>query len=166
MRPLEDRFPKPPPPAEIAGIIVLGGAVGTTRGEISLNDAAARMTESASLARRHPNARLVFTGGDASLVDEPSDKEARTEAEAARRLYLSLGVPESQLVLEDRSRNTRENAVFTRERVQPKAGEAWLLITSAWHMPRSVGVFRQAGFRSCRTPWITRPAAWPATGFG
>ena len=49
-------------------------------------------------------------------------------------------------MLEDQSRNTRENAIFTRRLVDPKPGERWLLVTSAWHMPRAIGVFRKAGF--------------------
>ena len=63
-----------------------------------------------------------------------------------RREQTFHSLPESRLVLEDKSRNTIENAVFTRRLVDPKPGERWLLVTSAWHMPRAMGVFRQAGF--------------------
>jgi uncharacterized SAM-binding protein YcdF (DUF218 family) len=58
----------------------------------------------------------------------------------------SFGVPRARVLLENRSRNTYENAVFTRDLVKPKPGERWLLVTSAAHMPRSVGCFRRAGF--------------------
>ena len=71
----------------------------------------------------------------------------RTEADGARLLFLGLGLPENRLILEDKSRNTVENAVFTRRLVDPKPGERWLLVTSAWHMPRAMGVFRKAGFQ-------------------
>jgi uncharacterized SAM-binding protein YcdF (DUF218 family) len=145
MRPLEDRFTRPVIDGPITGIIVLGGAVGTTRGFTSLNDAGARMSDSAALALRHPEARLVFSGGDGSIIGVTGEGEATTEAEAARRFYTGLGVPEHRITLEDRSRNTRENAVFTRDLVKPQPGERWLLVTSAWHMPRSVGIFRRAG---------------------
>lgn len=145
MRPLEDRFPKIEAAGDIAGIIVLGGAIGTTRGVTSLNDKGSRMTDSAILALRNPRATLAFTGGDGSLLEERDDSEARTEAEAARRFYLSLGIPPGQIILEDRSRNTWENAIFLKPLLQAKPGERWLLITSAWHMPRSVGIFRRAG---------------------
>jgi uncharacterized SAM-binding protein YcdF (DUF218 family) len=145
-RPLEDRFMRPDLQAGIDGVIVLGGAVGTVRGHVSLNALGARMVESAALAVRFPQARLAFAGGDASLLGDLDQVEAPTEAEAARRLYTSLGISESRLVLEDRSRNTRENAVLLKPLLAPKPGERWLLITSAWHMPRSVGVFRKAGF--------------------
>jgi uncharacterized SAM-binding protein YcdF (DUF218 family) len=145
-RPLEDRFPRPDLAAGIDGVIVLGGAVGTVRGHVSLNELGARMSESAALAIRFPEARIAFAGGDASLVGDLDPIEAQTEAEAARRFYTSLGISESRLVFENQSRNTRENATLLKPLLSPKPGERWLLITSAWHMPRSVGVFRKAGF--------------------
>jgi uncharacterized SAM-binding protein YcdF (DUF218 family) len=146
LRALEDRFPNPPAdmPAP-TGIVVLGGAMNEelslARGEISMNAAASRMTAAVALALRYPSARLVFTGGSADVR-----QVGRDEAEGAHRLWLSLGIPESRMSFEKKSRNTFENAVFTRELVAPKAGEEWLLVTSAWHMPRSVSIFRQAGF--------------------
>jgi uncharacterized SAM-binding protein YcdF (DUF218 family) len=142
LRPLEDRFPPPQLPAQIDGVIVLGGAIGSTRGLTSLNDSAARMTEAVALARRHPSARIAFTGGDASLVIA----DDTTEAEAAVRFLVSLGVARDRLILEDQSRNTRENAVLLKPLLPMQPGQRWLLVTSAWHMPRSVGVFRTAGY--------------------
>lgn len=146
LRPLEDRFPHPDLAGkEIAGIIVLGGAVDpyitNTRGVIQLDLGASRMTEAAALARRYPKARLVFAGGSAALLGSPF-----TEAGVADRLFKSLGVEPGRLTMESRSRNTYENAIFTRELVKPQPGQTWLLITSAFHMPRSVGIFRKAGF--------------------
>lgn len=145
--PLEARFP----PWDAArgaptGIICLGGALDTVisgvRGEVALNEAAERMTSIAELARRYPNARIVFTGGSGRLVYGGDT----TEAELAARLFESFGIDKSRIVLEDKSRDTDENARFTKALVQPKPGERWLLVTSAHHMPRSVGVFRAAGF--------------------
>jgi uncharacterized SAM-binding protein YcdF (DUF218 family) len=146
LRPLEDRFPPPPENmAEPVGIIVLGGAVDTARsrarGHVNLNSDASRMTTAVELARRYPTARLVFTGGSGELFGE-----GQAEAISARDFWLALGVPDERMTFEDKSRNTWENAVFTRELVHPKPGEIWLLITSAWHMPRSVGIFRHIGF--------------------
>jgi len=57
-----------------------------------------------------------------------------------------FGIPRERVMLESRSRNTEENAVFSKELVQPKPGERWLLVTSAQHMPRAVGCFRRVGF--------------------
>ena len=149
LRPLEDRFARPTITAEIGGditgIIVLGGAIGTARGLTSMNEDAARMTESVALARAYPNAKLVFTGGSATLIEAAPDGEAKTEAEAARQFYTSLGIAPERLILEDASRNTRENAMLTVPLLNAKPGERWLLVTSAWHMPRSVGSFRKAG---------------------
>ncbi len=149
--PLENRFARPDPvPAHVDGIIVLGGAVDQnlteTRGIPALNGAAERMTEGAILARRFPEARVVFTGGQGSLVHG-----SLTEADVARGLWTALGVPQDRVVYEDAARNTFDNAVFSKRIVQPQAGQVWLLVTSASHMPRSVGVFRAAGWPV--VPW-------------
>jgi uncharacterized SAM-binding protein YcdF (DUF218 family) len=146
LRPLEERFPQPPAdiPAPV-GIIILGGAVDTekseARGQVSLTADAARMTTGIALARRYPSARLVFAGGSRALLGE-----GLPEAIGAQKLWLSLGVPAERVTFESKSRNTWENAAYTRDLVRPKPGETWLLVTSAWHMPRSIGVFRHLGF--------------------
>jgi uncharacterized SAM-binding protein YcdF (DUF218 family) len=142
--PLEDRFPQvAQPPEHVDGIIVLGGAVmpemTADRGIPSLDDAAERMTAAVALARRYPTARLVFTGGQGALIPG-----AVMEADVARELLLSLGVPPDQLTMERNSRTTYDNAVMTKALVHPQPGQTWILITSAWHMPRSVGLFRAA----------------------
>ncbi|MDP2356692.1 MAG: YdcF family protein [Beijerinckiaceae bacterium] len=146
MRTLEDRFP--PPAANMpapTGIIVLGGALDEQitrfRGPIELTEGGDRMTEGVMLARRFPDAKVIFTGGSAALLGSPD-----REAQAAEKLFLGLGIPQERLILESESRNTYENAIFTLEIVKPKAGDVWLLVTSASHMPRSVGIFRKAGF--------------------
>jgi uncharacterized SAM-binding protein YcdF (DUF218 family) len=151
MLPLEERFlpwdaSRDAARGAPAGIICLGGALDTVvspvRGEVALNEAAERMTAIAELARRYPAARIVFSGGSGRLVYGGST----TEAELAARLFESFGIAKQRITLEDKSRDTLENAHLTRELVQPKPGERWLLVTSAHHMPRSVGVFRAAGF--------------------
>jgi uncharacterized SAM-binding protein YcdF (DUF218 family) len=152
LRPLEDRFP---PQSEIRtppkGIIVLGGSVeeriARARGQIAINDTAERLTEGAALARRYPEAVLVFSGGSASLVDD-----SIKEAETAHKLWSQLGVPEDRMIFEDTSRNTYENAVFTQKRVHPREDEDWLLVTSAFHMPRSMGIFRALGMNPTAHP--------------
>ena len=63
----------------------------------------------------------------------------------------ALGIPASRLILESRSRNTSENVAFTRDLVQPTPDDTWLLVTSAFHMPRAIGLFRKAGFPV--VPW-------------
>ena len=143
---LEQRFP----PWDTSrgaptGIIVLGGAfdtiVSATRDDIPLTDAAERMTASAALARQYPHARLIFSGGIGTLIyDGP------TEGVLARRFYASLGIPADRITIEEESRDTAENAVLTKALANPKPGERWLLVTSAYHMPRSIGAFRRVGF--------------------
>lgn len=148
--PLEARFPEPPRDMPAPdGIIVLGGAADA---ELSadknwpvLSEAAERLTTPIALMREYPNARLVFTGGSATPGSRP-------EAEAVRRFWREAGVDKGDVLYEDRSRSTLENAVFARERVQPKPGERWLLVTSALHMPRAMGVFRKAGFPAIAFP--------------
>lgn len=151
LHPLEDRFQRPDPaPARIAGIIVLGGgfegAVNLARGGYELNASGDRFIEAAILARRYREARIVITGGSGALLLEGED-----DANTATRLLTALGVAPERLVLENQSRNTHENAVFTRKMLDPKPDETWLLVTSAFHMPRSVGLFRKSGFDV--TPW-------------
>jgi uncharacterized SAM-binding protein YcdF (DUF218 family) len=152
VRPLEDRFPLPADVAAPTGIIVLGGgiddAIGRARGQVTFGFAGAqRLTESAILALRFPNARLIYTGGDNSLTDVIT-----TEAKDARRLWVSLGIAPARIELEDKSRNTDENARFTAALLQPQPAETWLLVTSAFHMPRSMGLFRRAGFNVIAWP--------------
>ena len=144
--PLEERFPPwDPARGAPAGIISLGGALDTVvsepRGEVALNEAAERMTAMAELARRYPDARIVFSGGSGRII-----YDGVTEASLAARLFASFGIARERIVLEDKSRDTDENARFTMELVQPKPGERWLLVTSAHHMPRAIGAFRAAGF--------------------
>ena len=153
-RPLEDRFPvqgqEMPPPT---GILVLGGSINqlTTAargGQVTLTAAPGRLTEAVALARRYPEARLVFTGGSAALLRANAIDEARSAA----KLFADLGILAERITLERESRNTYENAVLTKALVQPKPGERWLLVTSAWHMPRSVGIFRRAGWQVIAYP--------------
>jgi uncharacterized SAM-binding protein YcdF (DUF218 family) len=156
---LENRFPpgnEDGPP--ITGIVVLGGPIDTRmsrlRGTLSVTGEVERLLEGAALAKRHPSAKLVFTGGNPSLfgTDPP-------EAVYAAQLFEQLGVPKERIIFEDKSRNTAENAELTRRLVDPKPGERWLLVTSAVHMPRSVGAFRKAGFPVEAYPvdWHTLP---------
>ncbi len=157
--PLENRFP--PPPADMPspdGVVVLGGStdevISAARDQPTIADAATRITTAVELARRFPAARLVFSGGSGRLLLHP-----RTEAEDTRRLWIGMGVEPGRITVEDRSRNTDENARFTATLVKPEPGARWLLVTSAFHMPRAVGLFRAAGF-----PVIPYPVDYRTTG--
>ncbi len=149
LRPLESRYAEIPPDADLsayAGVIVLGGALEPGRlsqfhSQPLLNSSAERMTAAVSLWQRHPNLRLVFTGGEGELFGS-----GPSEAERALQFFLSMGVPRTALMLETRSQNTYENALFTRQLPGLDATRPWLLLTSAWHMPRSLATFQKAGW--------------------
>jgi uncharacterized SAM-binding protein YcdF (DUF218 family) len=144
--PLESRFP----PWDTTrgapdGIVVLGGSIeadlSVAHDTAAFSAAAGRLIEAAALAHRYPNARVIFSGGSANLISA----DAR-EADYAAAIFEHLGVSRERLTMERRSRNTQENAEFSKDLAAPKNGERWLLVTSAYHMPRSVGLFRKAGF--------------------
>jgi uncharacterized SAM-binding protein YcdF (DUF218 family) len=163
---LSERFPAwradgPPPD----GIIVLGGAIdanaSAARGDVELGPSAERMVAALSLARRFPAARIVVSGGSARLL-----VPGVAETTIAARLLEDFGVDSRRVTLEGRSRTTDENARFSRDLLGPQAGKRWLLVTSAFHMPRAMGAFRAAGFTVEAYPvdWRTRgwvDAAWP-----
>jgi len=87
----------------------------------------------AALARRHPEARLVITG--------------RGEDHPTMSAWLSdMGLDPNRITYEPEARNSSENAALTYRKVQPGPGEVWLLVTSAQHMPRAVGIFRKIGW--------------------
>jgi uncharacterized SAM-binding protein YcdF (DUF218 family) len=155
--PLEQRFP----PWDASrgaptGIVVLGGVISpdisSARGVVALSDAAERITVAVELARRYPNARIIFSGGTGALFG------GALEAPFAVKEFESLGIAHDRITAEEQSRNTIENAVFSRLLAQPKPGERWLLVTSAIHMPRAIVAFRAAGFpvEACPVNWHTR----------
>ncbi|MGE0750146.1 MAG: YdcF family protein [Variibacter sp.] len=145
--PLEHRFPpwtqgNGAPPR---GVIVLGGGVEPLlyeRGpQSTLNEAAERVTAVVDLARRYPDLRIILSGGDGALIFTSRHSESETTV----ALLESLGVARERITIEDDSRTTSENADFVRSATAAKPGDRWLLVTSASHMPRAVGVFRKAG---------------------
>ena len=112
----------------------------------ALNEAAERYTEAVALARRLPAARLVFSGGSGALLTtEPP------EAETAGRLFEAWELPRSGSRWKSKSRDTCENALFSARLLDPRPEQRWLLVTSAWHMPRAMGCFRRAKFAV--EPW-------------
>ena len=157
--PLEQRFP----PWDATrgapdGVIVLGGSIdaelSAAHGVAVTSGAADRIIAAAALGHRYPKARIMFTGGSANLVSG----DAR-EADYAASLFESLGISGERLIMERGSRNTEENAEFSKAMAASKPGERWLLVTSAFHMPRSIGLFRKAGF-----PVEAYPVDWRVGG--
>lgn len=165
LSPLEDRFSRPETvPQSVAGIVVLGGglegSINRVRGGYELNSSGDRFVETAILARRFPNARVLVSGGSGELL-----LQGEADADTAPRLLTALGVAPERLILENRSRNTDENARFSKDLVDPQPGETWLLVTSAFHMPRSIGLFRKAGFAVVPWPVDYRTAGDEGYGF-
>ncbi len=158
--PLERRFPMPSP-ERVDGIIVLGGALDLPNTvdlrQPGLDGAAERMTQAVALTRRYPEAKLLFSGGS-GLVRNHSFNESQV----AKALFDSLGVDPARTLYEDRSRNTWENALYSKKLADPQPGQTWLLVTSAWHMPRSVGCFRRIGWTVLPYPvdYLGNNAGW------
>jgi uncharacterized SAM-binding protein YcdF (DUF218 family) len=154
--PLEERFVLPVLDRAPTGIVVLGGAldgkISKERGVIELAASGDRVIAAAMLARQYPDLRIVLSGGSGELF--PSGEP---EAQLAGRLFEALGIPKDRIVLEDKSRDTAENARYSKALAEPKPSERWLLVTSAAHMPRAVGAFRHAGFNVVPYPvdWRT-----------
>lgn len=159
--PLENRFPPPAaPPDDPAGVIVLGGAVSPplsrARGQPALNAAADRLAAFADLARRYPNARLIASGGSGLLLNQAEREDAATAAALAQ-----MGLDPSRVVFESQSRNTWENGLFSRDLMAAENGGPWILVTSAFHMPRAIGVFRKLGMEP-----IPYPVDYRTRGYG
>jgi uncharacterized SAM-binding protein YcdF (DUF218 family) len=157
--PLEQRFP----PWDASrgapdGLIVLGGVisaeVSAARKSIALEETAERITAAAELARRYPNLRIIVSGGSSALIFDGD-----VEAPFGKRELEALGVDSARITIEEKSRNTIENAQFSRRIADPKPGERWLLVTSAYHMPRAMAAFRLAGF-----PVEAYPVDWRTRG--
>ena len=140
---LENRFQRPISlPADIEGIVILGGIIDPhlshTRGITQIGGAIERITEGISLAKLYPNSKIIFSGGSGSIANQNFK-----EAHYARKVFDSLGFPSDRVIFENESRNTIENAKYSMKLAQPNIRENWFLITSAMHMPRAIGVFRQ-----------------------
>lgn len=154
---LEDDFavltPEELPAAD--AIVVLGGMTHPPippRREVEVSDGFDRLLHGMRLLRAGKAPFLVLSGGSiASLTG--SDL---SEATSMQRLALEYGVDPGVILLEERSRNTYENGLYTREILQERGFERVLLVTSAAHMRRSVGVFRALGIEVIPAPTDVR----------
>jgi uncharacterized SAM-binding protein YcdF (DUF218 family) len=163
--PLETRFPANPPlPARIDGILTIGGTERVDQsaawGQPMLSDPTP-IAAFIALGRRYPEAKMVFAGGGATRAGGA----AVTEATVVRDFLAELGVDADRIVYEVRSRNTRENAVFSYDLIRPKPGERWILVAQAVSIPRAVGAFRKAGWQVIPFPagYLTDGNAAPAS---
>lgn len=146
--PLEKRHPVNPTLENVDGIIMLGGTEEVLLSHFwqqnVLGGSAERYFAFIQLAKKHPNAKMLFTGGGGSMTEQDYNYK---EADVAKQVFKQQGLNTSKILFERESRNTWENALFSKKRVQPKEGENWVLITTAWHMPRSVGIFCQVNWK-------------------
>ncbi|WP_417808832.1 YdcF family protein [Thioclava sp.] len=154
MQPLERRYPIDPPLSDVAGIIVLGGAEDAPRSaywhQMQLNQGAERFTAALALARRFPQAKIVFTGGSGRLRDLASNSPR--EASVAGAFFRDQGVRAERLLVDAKARNTSENARNALALARPVPGSRWVLVTSAFHMPRAMSSFERAGWQGV-LPW-------------
>ena len=147
LRPLETRFPvwRQTPTGQVVGIVILGGFHLDSHVASALDSHVAsewsdirsgmaeRVMETVRLSKLYPKAKILYSGGGA-------------EAQLGKKVLMRLGVERERIIIEDRSRNTAENARLSKIVAAPKQSEKWLLVTSAYHMPRAMGAFRAVGF--------------------
>jgi uncharacterized SAM-binding protein YcdF (DUF218 family) len=160
MLPLEQRFERADLTTRpVTGIVILGGGedapIAFKRNAHALNEAGERISEAVALSVALPNIKIVFSGGSGFLF--PSGP---SEGQAVAKMLRSMGIADHRLTIEDQSRDTYENATLTRDLIKPRADERWLLVTSAWHMPRAMGTFRKAGFAVEPWPVDYRTGGW------
>lgn len=160
LSPLEERFPQFHDDGQpVTGVLLLGGAelpdIGLARGQPAFSEAGERVLAFADLARRYPEARLAFIGGSGALFPEGEGREAQM----MRQSLTVLGIDPRRVEFEERSRNTAENAAFAKALLKPQPGQRWLLVTSAYHMPRAMGCFRAVDF-----PVVAYPADFRTVG--
>lgn len=146
---LENRFPKPEViPEDAVGVILLGGPfelqMMEKRHETVFNLTAGRIFEFIEFTKKYPHLKRVFSGGGRKLPI--IDGKLQGEADLIKVLFDRMGYDTQEMIFEGTSRDTIENAWKTKDIIQPKADEKWVLMTSAYHMPRSVGLFKKAGW--------------------
>lgn len=156
----------------VAGIVVIGGTYDTeatnAHGQMALNETGERLIALGELARRYPDAKLIYAGGGSEFTPDTTPEATLVENTAHQ-----LGVARERILYDRRSLNTFQNAFYAKALAQPKAGERWLVVTSAFHMPRTMGVFRKVGFevvpypvdyRTAGAASLTRPFAFVGEG--
>ncbi len=155
LQPVERTYRAHPPLDQVDGIIVLGGGEDAGASaywdQVQLNEGGERYIGAMTLARRFPQARVLFTGGSGALRDLTGAETS--EAAIAERFFLDQGIAPTRLLLEGQSRNTAENARLSFVLAAPAPGKTWVLVTSAFHMPRAMRSFEEAGWAGL--------VAWP-----
>ncbi len=159
--PLETRFSRSPlpPQSQLAGVIVLGGAERINASHhwqsLEVNAMGDRLLVMLKLLKQYPELPFIYTGGSGSALNQDLRGADLVES------FLHDMALDERVMFERDSRNTHENALYSRPLLDPARSAPWLLVTSAFHMPRSVGVFRQQGVEVLPYPvdyWSLTPA--------
>lgn len=151
LAPLEDRFAHVGLPDKIDGIVFLTGdenpGRSEARGQPVAGYASARYIRLAHLARRYPHAPIIVTGDTA-----PNYKSKITTQTVAKEIMAATGIDLARVTFEDKALTTFDNARYTARLVRPDKNDTWLLVTSAWHMPRSVLCFEHQNMKVIPAP--------------
>ena len=124
------------------------------RQQPSFGGSVERVIEAARIGKKYPGAKILFSGGSGNLFSQ-EEKEAHFILPFLKQ----LGISSKRVFLEDKARSTVENATLTYKLVNPEENEVWLLVTSAFHMPRAIGTYRKAGWKIRAYPvdFVTSP---------
>lgn len=155
IRNLENHYAEVQPEVDLrgyTGMVVLGGSsepgyVAKDHAQPLLNDAGERMTAPVALMRQYPHLRMLYTGGEGDWLGS-----GPTEAQRAEVFFNQMGVPAQHVEYESASRTTYENALLTAQLPGVDISQRWLLVTSAWHMPRAMATFAKAGWNVTAYP--------------
>lgn len=143
LRSLEWRYLPPAEIPQVGAIVVLGGSTRQAaypRPLVEVNETGDRILYAAHLYHQNAAEHILLTGG---TIEWLSPGNTRPEAEDMAAVLAMLDVPEEALWLEPNSRNTYENALYSRAILDEADVDTILLVTSALHMPRSVRLFEK-----------------------
>jgi uncharacterized SAM-binding protein YcdF (DUF218 family) len=158
---LETQYPVPAETQSAAGIVVLGGALSSgfiaeKHGQVALNSAAERMTKAVELMDRHPDLPLIFSGFSGRFI-----RSQTSESDLALQFFEASGINTDRIILENQSRNTYENAKYSQELIDFAGQGPWILVTSAFHMPRAAEIFTDRRIEIIAYPTDFRSQATP-----
>ena len=132
------------PVQQLKGIVVLGGSFNSglqskERNEVLLNSSAERLTKVLEIYDKNPKLLILFSGFSGELKPQ-----GWSESDMAKKFFLEQGVRLENLIFENKSRNTFENIIYSKDIIKTNKG-TWGLVTSASHMPRSYFAFKKQG---------------------